>query len=204
MSTLNSLIEPLALQQMLEHDPAGVRLIDVRSAGEFETVHIPGAYHVPLDSLSEHRSELRRLDGGVVVVCQTGGRARQAAQRLTAAGMTGVKVLDGGIDAWVRAGGSAARGRQRWSLERQVRLVAGLFVLGAVLASTVVPSLKWLAAGMGAGLTFAALTNTCAMGNLLARLPYNRGGAVCGTHDPRPSVTGAQIMGIRNRSSLDN
>lgn len=38
------------------------------------------------------------------------------------------------------------------------------------------PSLdfKWLAAGIGAGLAGAALTNTCAMGMALSRLPYNR------------------------------
>lgn len=36
-------------------------------------------------------------------------------------------------------------------------------------------SLKWVAAGIGAGLTYAAISNTCAMANLLSKLPYNRG-----------------------------
>lgn len=40
------------------------------------------------------------------------------------------------------------------------------------------PGAKWVAFAVGAGLAFAALTNTCAMGMLLARLPYNRG-ATC-------------------------
>jgi hypothetical protein len=44
-----------------------------------------------------------------------------------------------------------------------------------VLASVVFPPAKWGAAAIGAGLTFAALSNTCAMGMLLAKLPYNRG-----------------------------
>ena len=67
---------------------------------------------------------------------------------------------------------------QRWDLERQVRLVAGSIVLTSILGSIAAPKLKWLAAAIGGGLTFAALTNTCAMGMLLSKLPYNRG-ATC-------------------------
>ena len=87
-------------------------------------------------------------------------------------------ILEGGITAWEATGFAVNRGAQRWDLERQVRLVAGLIVLVSVLASIVVPGLQWVAAVIGAGLTVAALTNTCAMGMLLARLPYNRG-ATC-------------------------
>jgi hypothetical protein len=66
-------------------------------------------------------------------------------------------------------------GRGRWDLERQVRLVAGSIVLASVLASVAFPPAKWIAAAIGAGLTVAALSNTCAMGMLLAKLPHNRG-----------------------------
>jgi hypothetical protein len=55
-------------------------------------------------------------------------------------------------------------------------------VLSPILASIVAPKLKWLAAGVGGGLMAAALTNTCAMGMLLSRLPYNRG-ATCDGQD---------------------
>ena len=75
----------------------------------------------------------------------------------------------------VVAGGEVVRGETtRWAMDRQVRLVAGSISLAGILASTVVPKAKWIAGGIGAGLTFSALSNTCAMGNLLARLPYNR------------------------------
>ena len=47
-------------------------------------------------------------------------------------------------------------------------------MLTGVLASIVAPRAKWLSAAIGAGLTTAALTNTCAMGKMLSRLPYNR------------------------------
>ena len=64
---------------------------------------------------------------------------------------------------------------ETWAMDRQVRLVAGSLSLAAILASVLVPTAKWLAGGVAAGLTFSAVTNTCAMGNVLARLPYNKG-----------------------------
>jgi uncharacterized transporter YbjL len=60
-----------------------------------------------------------------------------------------------------------------------VRLIAWLIVALSVLASTVVPYLEWVAFAIGAGLTTAALTNTCAMGMALARLPFNRADTTC-------------------------
>lgn len=155
----------------------GPRLLDVRSPAEFETTHIPGAYNVPLDLLREHRAELRaHLGEDVVLVCRSGARATQAGQSLAEAGLPNLKILDGGMLAWQQqAAAPLTRGRARWDLERQVRLVAGSIVLASVLASLLVPGLQWIAAVIGAGLTVAALTNTCAMGMLLARLPYNKG-----------------------------
>jgi rhodanese-related sulfurtransferase len=155
---------------------AGPRIIDVRTPAEFETAHIPGAYNVPLDLLREHRAELRRhLDEDVILVCRSGARATQAGQTLADAGLPNVKVLTGGILAWQAAAAPVNHGRPRWDLERQVRLVAGTIVLVSILASIAVPAVKWVAALLGAGLAVAALTNTCAMGMLLSKLPYNRG-----------------------------
>lgn len=154
---------------------SGPRLIDVRTPAEFETAHIPGAYNVPLDLLREHRTELRtHLDDQIVLVCRSGARATQAGNDLAAAGLPHLRVLDGGMVAWEAAGAPVNRGRPRWDLERQVRLVAGTIVLLCVLASLVVPATVWIAAAVGGGLAVAALTNTCAMGMLLAKLPYNR------------------------------
>jgi rhodanese-related sulfurtransferase len=158
----------------------GPRMLDVRTPAEFETAHIPGSYNVPLDLLREHGTELRtHLDDEVVLVCRSGARATRAEQTLTQAGLPNVKILDGGMLAWQAAGAPVNRGRPRWDLERQVRLLAGSIVLASVLGSLVVPGLQWLAALTGAGLAVAALTNTCLMGMLLAKLPYNRGGAGC-------------------------
>lgn len=168
-----------SLQERLATD-AAPRVLDVRTPAEFETSHIPGAYNVPLDTLREHRAELRRhLDDDVVLVCQSGGRAAQAEEALAGAGLPGLCVLDGGMVAWQSAGAPVTEGRQTWELERQVRLVAGGLVAAGVLGSVKVPALKWVAGAIGAGLTGAALTNTCAMGMALSRMPWNRTGSSC-------------------------
>ncbi|MDH6194795.1 rhodanese-related sulfurtransferase [Mycobacterium frederiksbergense] len=162
----------------LRNTGTGPRLIDVRTPAEFETAHIPGSYNVPLDVLREHRDEIaNHLDEDIVLVCRSGQRATTAGEALHNIGLTNVRILAGGMNTWQERGFNVRRGAQRWDLERQVRLVAGSIVLTSILGSIAKPKLKWLAGAIGAGLTTAALTNTCAMGMMLSRLPYNRGAA---------------------------
>jgi len=90
--------------------------------------------------------------------------------------MDDLHVLAGGVGGFAAAGGTVVEGRPRWSMERQVRLVAGGLVLAGVLASRIVhPKAVLVAGGIGAGLTASALTDTCTMGRILSALPYNRG-----------------------------
>lgn len=153
-------------------------ILDVRTPAEFETAHIDGSYNVPLDLLNDHGSEVaEQLDQShdIVLVCRSGQRATQAAELLQSAGVASGSVLKNGITDWEGRGFEVNRGVQRWDLERQVRLVAGSIVLSSVLGSIGVPRLKWLAAAIGAGLSYAAVSNTCAMGTALSKLPCNRG-----------------------------
>lgn len=160
-------------------------VVDVRSPGEYESAHIPGSVQVGLDEVRADAAGVAlALPANAVVVCRSGARAEQAWQALAAVGRDDLRILEGGIRSWKRAGEPVERGRQRWDLERQVRLVAGSLVLTGVLASLVFPPALFLAGGVGAGLTLAAVTNTCAMGSLLARLPYNRRGV-----DDVPGIT---------------
>jgi rhodanese-related sulfurtransferase len=161
------------LHELSQRD-AAPRLIDVRTPAEFETAHIPGAYNVPLDLLREHRNELAEHLDEVVLMCRSGQRAVSAEDALRRAGLANVHILAGGITAWQAAGFEVRHGKPRWELERQVRLVAGLVVALSVLVGAIVPGVQWVAFAIGAGLAVAAITNTCAMGNLLSRLPYNR------------------------------
>jgi rhodanese-related sulfurtransferase len=168
-------LEPAVLRELTQ-EGNGPRLLDVRTPGEFRTAHIPGAYNVPLDTLREHRAELlHHLDEDVVLICRSGARAAQAEQALADAGLPNLRILDGGMIAWESAGGQVNRGPARWDLERQVRLVAGTIVLVSGIADLFLPGLHLIGTAVGAGLAVAALTNTCAMGLLLSKLPYNRG-----------------------------
>jgi len=168
-------LDTAALREWLA-EPGAPRVIDVRTPAEFETAHIPGSYNVPLHLLQEHTDEIAgHLDQDIVLVCRSGQRAAQAEQRLAVAGMSNVHLLDGGILAWQQHAAPVKVGRTRWDIERQVRLVAGGLVVLFVLGGLLVPGLQYAAAAVGAGLAIAALTNTCAMGMMLAKLPYNRG-----------------------------
>ncbi|GAA2964223.1 MULTISPECIES: rhodanese-like domain-containing protein [Streptomycetaceae] len=182
---------PAALQHLIGNGNAP-RLLDVRTPGEFQTSHIPGAYNVPLDTLREHRGELRRhLDEDVVLICRSGARASQAEQALSEVGLPNLRVLDGGMMAWEASGAPVNRGPERWELERQVRLIAGSVVLVSGVVGFFVPGVHLIGTAIGAGLTFAAVSNTCAMGMMLSKLPYNRG--------PRTDIR-TVVASLRDRS----
>ena len=171
------------LQKQLEENP-DIRMIDVRSPAEYESIHIPGSYNIPMNTLGEHGPRLREnVRDPVVFVCLSGKRAAQVheaasahpkAQALIDAGLTHIHVLKGGVKAWEAADGKVKRGLQRWSSERQIRFITGSVVLVSVALSVFVPWLKWIAAFIGGGLTFAALTNYCAMEQMLTQMPWNR------------------------------
>jgi hypothetical protein len=110
----------------------------------------------------------------IVVVCRTGVRATIAAEALARAGRR-ARVLEGGIQAWRRAGLPLRQGRKRLPVDRQVQLVVGLMVLaGVALGALVSPWFLLVAAFFGAGLTFAGATGTCALALVLMRMPWNR------------------------------
>lgn len=154
-----------------------VRLLDVRTPGEFATAHIEGSVNLPVDRVRSDASLLRdQVGDDLVVVCQSGQRARQAAEALGAGPGGAPRVLEGGLGAWTAADAPVERGEGAWAMERQVRMVAGSLVLAGVLGSLALPRAKWLAGGIGAGLTFSAATNTCAMAQVLGVMPWNRPG----------------------------
>lgn len=154
-----------------------VTILDVRTPAEYESSHIPGSYNVPLDTLGEHAGELASAVGGpVVLVCRSGMRAQQAEQTLQGTHLQRFHVLDGGLSSWEAAKLPVNRGQQRWSMERQVRGVAGALTLTGALASL----FAWrpaaaLSAGVGGGLLVSALTDSCTMAKFLGKLPYNQG-----------------------------
>ncbi len=155
-----------------------VELIDVRTPVEYREVHCPFARNVPLSDLDPKVIITARngtADKPLYVICRSGSRGKQACEKFLAAGYTNVVNVEGGTLAWANCGLPVNRGKKAISLERQVRIAAGkLVVLGAVLGYFVHPYLIGLSAFVGAGLVFAGVTDTCGMGLLLTRMPWNR------------------------------
>ncbi len=150
-----------------------IKLIDVRSAGEYAAGHVPQAMNVPLEEVDHRIADFH--GGQVAVLCQAGTRAGIACEMLNGR-HDGLLLVQGGTDAWIAEGGPVvATSGSRWSLERQVRLGAGVLVLiGTALAVSVNPSWIYLAMFVGGGLTFAGITNLCPMAIGLAKLPWNK------------------------------
>jgi rhodanese-related sulfurtransferase len=194
----------MELDTLLQERP-DIRLLDVRTPGEYEAVHIRAAYNVPLDTLGEHAEEIRaHVDEPVVLVCQSGARARRAEEALKSAGMPNLHVLDGGVNGWVAAGKPVRRGAARVSLERQVRVTAGaLAATGALLALLVNPLFALLPALVGSGLVFAGVTDTCGMAMGLSRLPYNRPATCDVDAMVRALKQGAPPVGVGRAASAE-
>lgn len=174
-SSIPAVVDAEQLDELMGERP-DVRLLDVRTPGEYETAHIRGSYNVPLDLLGEHaRGIQENVDEPVVLVCQSGSRARKARETLERAKMPNLHVLEGGVNGWISSDKPIKRGPERISMERQVRIAAGsLAAAGGVLALTVNPRFAILPAFVGGGLVFAGVTDTCGMAAVLAKLPYNR------------------------------
>jgi rhodanese-related sulfurtransferase len=155
-----------------------IDLIDVRTPVEYREVHIEHARNVPLDRLDpvaviQNRNGSR--DEPLYLICRSGSRGRQACEKFLAAGFTNVVNIEGGTMACVESGLPVVRGKKAISLERQVRIAAGSLVLQGVLLGWLVhPAFLALAGFVGAGLVFAGITDTCGMGLLLARMPWNQ------------------------------
>ena len=160
-----------------------VTLIDVRTPAEFGEVHVDIARNMPLDRLDAREVGTLAADGPVYVICKSGTRSRMACEKLVAAGLERIASVEGGTAACVEAGLPVIRGRKVMSLERQVRIAAGALVAFGAATAGLCPDPLWqkvgagLAAFVGCGLVFAGITDTCGMGMLIARMPWNRASA---------------------------
>ena len=159
-------------------------LVDVRTPVEFTDVYAEGAVNVPLDQLNPKAvMSGKALGDNVLLLCKAGTRATKAQALFAHCGYANTQVVEGGTDAWVAAGLPTVRGQSGViSLERQVRIAAGLLVLiGVIFGITFSPWFLGLAAFVGAGLTFAGITNTCGMAMILTKMPWNNRVPACKT-----------------------
>jgi rhodanese-related sulfurtransferase len=197
-------ITPIELAKHCENG-GPIDLVDVRTPIEFRELHAVPARNVPLDQLDPAavmRARQEKMGTGsepghvnnaiaasgevpvpifsgepLYVICRSGKRGQQACEKFLAAGFTNVVNVEGGTQAWAAHCLPVVRGSKTIGLERQVRIAAGSLVcLGVLLSWQVHPAFIALSAFVGAGLIFAGVTDTCGLGLLLARMPWNRGG----------------------------
>lgn len=170
--TMKKFINVEELSRLIEADMS-LQLIDVRSPGEYASGHLPRAINIPLEQADSRIDDLGQ--GPVALLCQSGARANMACEMLRHH-HPNLLIVEGGTQAWIEAGKPVTgTNASRWSLERQVRFIAGLLVLtGSILAIAVSPVWVYLAMLVGAGLTFAGLTNVCGMALLLGKMPWNQ------------------------------
>lgn len=170
------MISPDTLHALYEKGNA-INLIDVRTPAEFREIHVPFARNVPLDrlNLNELLAPARGEAITLHVICHSGSRAAKASEALADAGHLNVVCIAGGTKAWEAAGFPVVRGKATISLERQVRIVAGtLVLLGTTAGYFIHPVCLGLSVFVGAGVTYAGVTGSCAMGLLLAKMPWNQ------------------------------
>ena len=155
---------------------AGAQCLDVREAAEYAHTRVENFSLRSLSDLSEKSVAALEKSKTTYLLCRTGNRACQAADRLEKMGFSDLRVIEGGIGAFEAAGKPLIKGPSKvWGLERQVRFAAGFLVLlGIVLAETVHRGAIFLSLFVAGGLVFSAVTDTCGMGMLLARMPWNR------------------------------
>jgi rhodanese-related sulfurtransferase len=170
-------ISPQALSELCRGSKR-LDLIDVRTPMEFREAHVSNAKNVPLDRLDPVavlQARVGTSEEPVYLICRSGSRGRRACEKFLAAGFTNVINVEGGTLACVDCGLAVVRGKKMVSLERQVRIAAGMLVLiGALLAWLVHPAYVGLSAFIGAGLVYSGVTDTCGIGMMLARMPWNR------------------------------
>ncbi len=157
-------------------------LLDVREYAEYASGRVMGAELLPLGEIESRHKEID-TSKPIYVMCRSGNRSAQAQKKLKGLGFIDVINVKGGFTAWKKENLPFEKDEKApWDLERQVRFVAGLLTLtGVLLAIFVHFYFIGLAAFIGVGLTFSALTNTCTMGMVLSKMPWNRKPVTCET-----------------------
>lgn len=101
-----------AVEATLKINREDAVIIDVRTADEFGSGHIPNARHIPLADLERRAPEIAKSGKPVILCCATGARSAAATDTLQKAGIESVFNLTGGMQAWQQAGQPVSRKRK--------------------------------------------------------------------------------------------
>ena len=173
-------MQSITVQELARHHAEQpIELIDVRTRVEFSELHAIPATNVPLSELDPDAVMARHTDmfadQPLYLICQSGKRSSKASKKFQTAGYDNIINVIGGTREWQAMGLPTEQNEKVISLERQVRIAAGTgTLLGILLTYLIHPYFLAVAIFVGAGLVFAGISNTCGMGMLLSRMPWNR------------------------------
>lgn len=77
-----------------------VLLLDVRTPAQFENEYISGSINIPLENLDPDQLLSQHKERPVVLICSSGKRAYQAADKFIQSGFYDIIVIAGGLLAW--------------------------------------------------------------------------------------------------------
>lgn len=168
-----SKIQPAAAKELISQQKAV--LVDIREPMEFAREHIIGARHVPLSGFDKADFSTDS-DKAAIFCCKSGMRTASNVERILGTGFKTVYLLEGGLDAWRKAG-LPLHANKKIPIEimRQVQITAGsMIVAGTLLGIFVNPAFLAIPAFVGAGLTFAGVSGWCGMAKVLSHMPWNQ------------------------------
>jgi len=164
----------LSTDEVLKLNPNEVLFLDVRSQGEYLGGHIKGSFNIPVDEISNNLDLFKKVNSKIVFICGSGMRAQKAHKIVEDSGSKNIFILEGGMNSWISSGFEVKKLSNLWSIERQVRLITALFILTGSILTFYNSSFIYLPIFVSLGLIFASITNSCMLGYLIMKLPYNQ------------------------------
>ena len=179
--------QTISAKQLAELGFGNVIILDVRTEMEHGEKHLKLSHtHIPLDKFDPNdfvtKYALDKKDN-IYILCRSGKRACQAALSFDFDDCPNIYVIEGGILACEDVGyaiegytcGANANLKRPISLERQVRIGAGILVAtGAILGISVHSLFTVIPLFVGCGLIFAGITDLCGMALILTKAPWNK------------------------------
>jgi len=170
-------IKELSVEELYKiSEKEEISVIDVRTPGEYKSIHIEGAVNYPLDQIKLSVMDEHFKDGETVfVICSSGNRSTMACKKLAQINKIKVVNIKGGTQAWHEKGYPVIEGRGSIAIDRQVQIVSGSVIfISALLGLIIHKNYLYITLFVGGGLIFAGVSNTCYLTRILGLMPWNR------------------------------